>query len=141
MRIYKAVFDFGLQFGGGKMKKQLAIIGIIVLFVFVGLSGCEQKENSNLVSFQELSDNLPKYLGKTISLEGYIAFVQPGLNDTSGVATMFDSAENYQYVVELNVPSSIMLTNEMWRITGIVGEFPNGSGNPLVNVTSAELMD
>jgi hypothetical protein len=123
------------------MKKQLAIIGIIVLFVFVGLSGCEQKENSNLVSFQELTDNLPKYLGKTVTLEGYIAFTTPGLNDTPGVATMYDSAENYQYVVELNVPSSIALTTEMWRITGTVGELPIGSGNPVVNVTSAELMD
>jgi hypothetical protein len=123
------------------MKKQLAIIGIIVLFVFVGLSGCEQKENSNLVSFQELTDNLPKYLGKTVTLEGYIAFIQTGLNNTSGVATMYDSADNYKYVVELNVPSSIILTNEMWRITGKVGEIPSGSGNPLVNVTSAELMD
>jgi len=123
------------------MKKQLAIIGIIILFVFVGLSGCQQNENSNLVSFKELTNNLPKYLGKTVILEGYIAFIQPGLNDTPGVATMYDSAENYQYVVELNVPSNITLTNEMWRITGTAGELPNGSGNPLVNVTSAELMD
>jgi hypothetical protein len=123
------------------MKKQLAIIGIIVLFVFVGLSGCEQKENGNLVSFKELTDNFPKYLGKTVTLEGYIAFTQPGLNDTPGVATMYDSALNYQYVVELNVPSSITLTTEMWRITGTVGELPIGSGNPFINVTSAELMD
>jgi hypothetical protein len=123
------------------MKKQLAIIGIIVLFVFIGLSGCEQKENSNLVSFKELTGNLPKYLGKTVTVEGYIAFIQPGVNNTSGVATMYDSVENYQYVVELNVPSSIALTTEMWRITGTVGELPNGSGNPLINVTSSELMD
>jgi hypothetical protein len=123
------------------MKNQLAIIGIIVLFVFVGLSGCEQKENGNLVSFKELTDNFPKYLGKTVTLEGYIAFTQQGLNDTPGVATMYDSALNYQYVVELNVPSSITLTTEMWRITGTVGELPIGSGNPFINVTSAELMD
>jgi hypothetical protein len=44
-------------------------------------------------------------------------------------------------VVELNVPSSITLTTEMWRITGTVGELPIGSGNPFINVTSAELMD
>ena len=123
------------------MKKQLVIVGIAILLICVGLSGCEQKGNSNLVSFQELTENLPKYMGKTVTLEGYIAFTQQGLNDTPGVATMYDSALNYQYVVELNVPSSITLTTEMWRIIGTVGELPIDSGNPFINVTSAELMD
>jgi hypothetical protein len=122
------------------MKKQLVIVGIAVLLICIGLSGCEQKGNNNLVSFQELTENLPKYMGKTVTLEGYIAFTTPGLNDTSGAATMYDSALNHQYVVQLSVPSSITLYTGMYRITGIAKDFPIGSGNPLVNVTSAEEM-
>jgi hypothetical protein len=122
------------------MKKQLVIVGIAILLICVGLSGCEQKGNSNLVSFQELTEHLTKYIGKTVTLEGYIAFTTPGFNDTPGAATMYDSASNHQYVVQLSVPSSITLYTDMYRITGIVKDSPIGSGNPLVNVSSAEAM-
>jgi len=53
------------------MKKQLIIVGIIVLLVCVGLSGCQQKNQTN-----ENKDNLkPEIQIITISGEGVVQTV------------------------------------------------------------------
>jgi|GEM_PF-5618296 len=120
------------------MRKQLVIFGIIVLLVTVGLSGCEQTGNSNLVSFQELTEHLPKYIGKTVTIEGYVASTMPGFANTPGVANMYDTASNPHYIIQLSVPNEITLYTGMYRITGTAQASPLSISYPFVNVTSAE---
>jgi len=50
------------------MKKQLIIVGIAVLLVFVGLSGCEQL--SGETSIKEIQDHANNYIGKTVTIRG-----------------------------------------------------------------------
>ncbi len=68
----------------GKMKKQLLIIGIIVLLITVGLSGCEQ---------QKSNDDTNRFIGTWRSLEG---------NSTENLWTFYDNGTvkavaNYLY--------------------------------------------
>ena len=115
------------------MKKQLVIIGIVALLFCVGLSGCNQQiGNSSLVSFQELTEHLPKYIGKNVTLEGYVALTVPGY------ANFYDSASNSRYIVQLFFSNNITLYTGMYRITGIVRSLQMVSVYPLVEVISAE---
>ena len=62
------------------MKKQIFIVGIIVLLVTVGLSGCEQKsntensngENSNLkvTTISDLRKSPNEYINQTVTIQG-----------------------------------------------------------------------
>ncbi len=60
------------------MKKQLIIIGIIVILLAVGLSGCEDKSSSetNYLSVFEVCEHPNKYLDapdnrQTVTIKGY----------------------------------------------------------------------
>ncbi len=53
------------------MKKQLVILGIIALFVSIGLSGCtNNKDNKDIVTITELKLHPDSYVNKTITTIG-----------------------------------------------------------------------
>jgi len=120
---------------GENMRKQLVIIGIIALLVCVGLSGCQQtKNNSNVISLQELSEHLPRYVGKNITIEGYISnFI------SSGIALLWDSESTPRYIIQLNFNSNeITLYKGMYRITGVASSSSLPNIDAVVDVISAE---
>jgi len=49
------------------MKKQLILVGIIVLLICVGLSGCS---NLTLTNIGDISANPEKFLNKEVTVEG-----------------------------------------------------------------------
>jgi hypothetical protein len=104
------------------MTKQLVIIGIIAILVTVGLSGCNENNNSDtgIVSFQELFDNSSKYYGQNITMKGYINGTVYGVGNSSYNAFFYDSLSNPQYVLVLDVPSDILIHIGWYKITGTV---------------------
>ena len=50
------------------MKKQLIIIGIIILLICVSLSGCN--EQNNVVSIKDIKENINNYLNQTVTVIG-----------------------------------------------------------------------
>ncbi len=118
-----------------KMKKQLIIVGIIVILLTVGLSGCNEQNNNtynqNLISFDELSNHLPKYIGKNVTIEGYVEMVVPP------IARFVDRASYPNYLVWLNIPRSITLYTGMYRITGTVSQDQDNI-NPEITLIPAE---
>jgi uncharacterized membrane protein len=123
------------RFGKITMNKQLVIIGIIALLITVGSSGCNElsdnANNQNLISFDELSNHLPKYIGKNVTIEGYVEMVIPP------IARFVDRASYPNYLVWLNYPRTITLYTGMYRIKGIVTQGQDNI-NPGINVISAE---
>jgi len=120
---------------GRNMKKQLVIIGIIIILLAVGLSGCNEQSNNtsnqDVVSFEELSNHLPKYIGKNVTIEGYVEMVVPP------IARFVDRASYPNFLVWLNIPNSITLYTGMYRITGTVTQGQDNI-NPGINLISAE---
>lgn len=76
------------------MNKQLIIVGIIVILITVGLSGCtnEDTNKASVLSVDEVLVDRLKYDGKEIEVEGYIeindvgvgGFILYKLYDSSG---------------------------------------------------------
>lgn len=58
------------------MRKQLIIIGIIVLLVSVGLSGCNKQTNNNSggdveeTTVDNIKNHVNNYIGKTVAIRG-----------------------------------------------------------------------
>ena len=122
------------------MNKQLIIIGIAVLFICVGLSGCI---NTNVNNFKDIHEHLAKYIGTEVTLEGYITTImgkslaQDGFQDTY-TAELFPSSDieqDYRYVITLQIPADINVYTGMYKITGIVKEWMLSL--PMINVTNA----
>lgn len=93
-------------------------------------------ENAVITSFQELTVHLPKYIGKNVTIEGYIGYVMPGEGMTVG-ANIYDSESNPYYLIFLIIPGDIKIYTGMYRIFGTVEENPLGLGQPTINVISA----
>jgi len=55
------------------MKKHIIIISIILMVTLIGLSGCEQKENSsiNIVSIDEILSHPNRYLNSSVTIRGF----------------------------------------------------------------------
>ncbi len=101
------------------MNKKLITIGIILVFLMVGLSGCNDVKNLG-----DVSSNPEKYLGKQVTVEGYCGSML--IMDNSGHNLYFRSNQ--------------LLTGK-YRITGIVryGEFQSGLGEVYyIDVTDAK---
>jgi hypothetical protein len=102
------------------MTKQVLIIGFIVLFMSVGLSGCNDNSDTGIISFQQLLNNSTKYFGQNITMKGYIG--ETIANESGGpyIAYFYDSSSNAQYVLVAKVPSDIELHIGMYKITATV---------------------
>jgi len=56
---------------GEKLKKHLIVIGIIVLLLAVGLSGCEESiSNVGITNIGDITANPEDYYGKEVTIEG-----------------------------------------------------------------------
>lgn len=53
------------------MQKQIAVVLIAILFIVIGLCGCNGFGQSGVTSLREIKDHPNTYLGKTITVEGY----------------------------------------------------------------------
>lgn len=127
------------------------ILKMIIIFLFLTsvLSGCINVENNDqnnqdkiwYISFKELEDNLDKYLGNEISIEGYISKGY-GDNVITPYVTNFCSSNlsNPKYCVLLNVPTNVTIFEGTYRITGIAGEHPN-TYMITIDVTLAESLE
>lgn len=102
------------------MTKQVIVIGFIVLFVSVGLSGCNDNSDSGIISFQELLDNPTEYIGQNVTMKGYIGYTI--INESGGpyIAYFYDSASNEKYVLVAKVPPDVELHIGMYKITATV---------------------
>lgn len=104
------------------MNKQLSVFGMVILILVVGLSGCNQLSNGDTVSFQELNDHLAKYIGKNITIVGYIGEVIGKEWSNPYTANFYDSSSSPSYAVGLQVPSDIDVYRGQYRIRGTVKE-------------------
>lgn len=98
------------------MKKQLVILGIIIILICIELSGC----SSNVTNIGDIQANPQKYLNKEVTVEG-----------TCAVTGIMDNNQHvliYQY--------SSMLTGR-YRLTGIIKSYPYTS-TCYLEVTKAE---
>jgi hypothetical protein len=102
------------------MKKQLVIIGIVTLFVGVGLSGCNEVGITTIRDIKEHSDN---YINKTATVVGkYRGF-------TGSYYSIHD--ENFSVLNAVDSKNVIKPTpidsDSEYKFTGIVrhGEIPN----------------
>jgi len=87
------------------MKKQFIIIGIIILLICVGLSGCaENKTGPSLTDIGDIAANPQNYVNKTVTVEG-ICTAGAIISDSSGH--------------EVGIRYSTIL-NGSYRLTGIV---------------------
>jgi len=97
------------------MKKKLIIlIGIIVLLVCVGLSGCDQF--SNAISSTDIRNHPNNYIGKTVVLIGKY---YGGL--------IFDSGGTFDIVIpDIVQKPTPLVTGGTYKFTGIVryGQVP-----------------
>ena len=127
------------------MNKNLIIFGLAVLLVCVGLSGCF--DNDNEISFSELRDHFSKYVGKTVTIRGYVGQTekyQYPVDDYTSWAFFYESNpfENPQAGMEyimLLLPTNITVYRGWYKIMGLVEE----SGGIItifanIKVTSAE---
>ena len=98
------------------MKKQLVIIGIIILLVSVGLSGCQQLSGETLISDIKAHPN--SYINKTVTIRGLNYMVEA----VTGLVIVVDkSTDSLPLKISDNVqkPTPFLPTAE-YKYTGIV---------------------
>jgi hypothetical protein len=121
------------------MKRHLIAIGLVFLLLAVGLSGCT---NTKIDNFKDIHENLDSYIGKEVTLEGYVAAIsgkssaQDGLKD-SYIADFLPSSDtnDTKYSILLSIPPDIDVIKGMYKITGIVYAYMDST--PMINVTNA----
>lgn len=115
------------------MKKRVKNIGIttLLIFVFVLSVFIVITINQNIVGFQDIIEHLPKYIGKNVTIEGYVISA-PIMNTVS----ILDSQSNPRYSLTLNVPNKISIVPGMYRIKGTV-TLDETQNYPIIKVISA----
>ena len=121
------------------MNEHLIIFGIVILLICVELSGCNQIVNDDTVSFQELNNHLAKYIGKNITMVGYIGEVI-GKGQGEYGANFYDSSSNPTYVIYLEIPADIDVYRGMYKIEGIVREASLSVYVAVIEVTVAQAL-
>jgi len=97
------------------MKKQLIIIGIIVLLVAVGLSGC--------------SENVSDYVSADVYYGGYLYKVIcpcPGEEQLVFILTNYNTSEEATYLVKSNVSDLEAINKEYFYTEEDIGTFSDG---------------
>lgn len=122
------------------------MFGIIFVLLIIELSGCvDQQVNeqtnqfeNNIISFEELYGQLEQYIGKNVTIEGYVEHGM-GKNISLPYATSFcdSNLSNPNYCVLLYVPTNVIIYMGRYRITGMAGEH-NDTSIPTIDVISAE---
>jgi len=127
------------------MKKQLMIVGIIVLLISVGLSGCTDNTGSKELSYNELRDHIGKYIDTEITVKGYVSqvFSESGRQ----VGAFFHESNPVEYpqaalsYIYLFLPGNTTLYTGLYKVTGIVvgtqGIYPFFAR---INVTSVQVI-
>ena len=99
------------------MKKQLIIIGIIVLLITVGLSGCFENELSGDLSPGEVRQHTDKYIGKIVTVRGYysLGLILPSM-DSNNPNILTET-------IQIILPEGIKCYDgSQYRFTGIIIE-------------------
>ena len=79
------------------MNKKFVILGMAVLLICIGLSGCnEQNDDDNIISVEELNSHLAKYIGKEITVDGYLININDYIHNTK-LGGLVDNPENPTY--------------------------------------------
>ncbi|MCJ7572075.1 MAG: hypothetical protein MUO82_09405 [Candidatus Thermoplasmatota archaeon] len=107
------------------MKKQLMIVVIIVILLTVGLSGCnQQQQSSTIATIGDIQGDVNKYLNQTVTVTASIY----GSEITSTYMIM-DSSYNSMYIAESNntVKPTPVIAGLQYKFTGIVryGQLPD----------------
>jgi len=90
------------------------IVGIIVILLAVGLSGCSE---TKLTTVTQIREHTNDYIGKTVTIKGTCY----GGDDNSPYA-IFDEGYNNMYALNLNnvVKPSKLYSGTLYKFTGIV---------------------
>lgn len=99
------------------MKKQLTIIGIIALFVCIGLSGCQQSQQSSgetkITDIREHSNN---YINQTVTLIAIYG------SDIDTLCYVIEDSTGYIDALDSNnvVKPTPTISGSQYKFTGIV---------------------
>ena len=105
------------------MKKQIAIVGIFVLFILVvGLSGCD--ESSGIVSVDEVGKHSDRYMNTDVTVRGYYTTRAMGL--WGWIYTISDDSGN-SILAEIpeEVDDSILIQGREYHWTGKIVQEKN----------------
>lgn len=102
------------------MKNKLIILGIAVLFICVGLSGCN--ELSGTVSLRDIKDHPNKYLEQAITVDGYYSagFIASSNSPKSESEAM--EVVTTMLMIENNQDSVTLYEGGKYRFTGVLKE-------------------
>jgi hypothetical protein len=126
------------------MKKQIIIVGIIVLLVTVGLSGCTSEESVLTVS-SVLADK-QKYDNKTINVDGYIDI---RIASIYYIYHLYDSDGINYIVLDYVEPANASDADKLQLYSGlndgdhiiVTGVFYKGKSDSLMDVISLKKID
>ena len=112
------------------MKKQLLIIGIIVLLICVGLSGCQiqncpDPSGNKPISIGCILQNPDKYLNKTVIITGTYG-KNDNFNETWVTTPSIHFAnvpDNLNLIFLEEVNTSVLIAWKDYSFTGILKEF------------------
>jgi len=102
------------------MRKKLVIFSIAVLFVVIGLCGCNQQTNiiSGETSIKDINENSNEYLNKTVTVKGkYNSIPEWVIDDNSNYLLLHVSDA---------INKSTLIPQSEYRFTGIARY-----GNPI----------
>jgi hypothetical protein len=105
------------------MKTQLIIIGIIVIFLTVGLSGCNKtSEPTTLTSIPEINQHWNAYINQTVTIEGTCIG-----GDDNNTYSIFDTSYNNVYAINSNdvIKPSKLYSGTTYKFTGIIRDNEN----------------
>jgi hypothetical protein len=94
------------------MNKNIIIIGIIILFLSVALSGCNESEGK-VIQPGEIRENPEKYLNKTVTVKGIY----------SGKKIVSLTGDYLLNDIDIELPEGVTCTLDVeYEFTGIVKE-------------------
>ena len=111
------------------MKKQLLIIGIIVLLITVGLSGCQQSSQSSVItSIGDIHANANKYINQTVTVQA----TYYGVGGNSYYMIMDSTMSIYATETNNVVKPTPLVSASQYKFTGIVryGQPPGSFFSP-----------
>jgi hypothetical protein len=126
------------------MKKGVLKILCVILILSAIISGCIEKEHispeSKIVSLKDLEENLDIYVGKNITVNGYIRNGRgENISQIYVISICNSNLSNADYCSLLYVPPDVIIYSGNYKITGIVGVITNMT-IPRIDVISAELL-
>jgi hypothetical protein len=131
-------------FGGINIKNsKKPIIYCIILFVFLIFTlGCLEEETNNndiiepeIISFEDLYNNLENYTGENITMEGYVENGK-GANQFLPYIADFCNTNKTKCIL-IDIPPEVVIFNGNFRIFGEVF-LHNETSIPVINVKSSE---